>query len=119
MINFLKKTALKITLFDINSKIVNFSINQLKGVGKVFDLKIDFKQKTFKCNLKLNGEAEEISVSADGFSLLEKNGKYYINVRECYISREWMQTLVEQFICGKEIEISEMVYKSLTGLFER
>ena len=118
MLNWIKKTALKITLFNINSKLVNWSCGeQLKGVGKVLDLKIDFKTKTLKCNLKLNGESEIISLSAEGFELINTEDRCFINIESVQVSREWLQTIINQFVVGKEIEISEDVYKTLTGMF--
>ena len=114
----LTKAALKITWFDINSRLVNWSCGEeLKGVGKVLDLKIDFKAKTLQCNLKLNGENETIGVSADGFELVNSGEHYYINVESAQVSREWLQTLVNQFVVGKQIEISADVYKTITGMF--
>lgn len=105
-------------MFDINAKLINWSCGeQLKGVGKLLDLKIDFKTKTLKCSLKLNGESEVIALSADGFELVDSDGRYYINIESAQVSREWLQTLVNQFVVGKEIEISEVVYKTLTGMF--
>jgi len=112
------KAALKITWFDTNSRLVNWACGEeLKGVGKLLDLKIDFKANTLRCNLKLNGEKEAIGISADGFELVSTGGKYFINVESAQVSREWLQTLVNQFVVGKQIEIKESVYNTLTGMF--
>jgi len=112
------KAALKITWFDTNSRLVNWACGEeLKGVGKVLDLKIDFKAKTLKCNLKLNGEIEAIGVSADGFELISTGDRYYINIESAQVTREWLQTLVNQFVVGKQIEIPAEVHKTLTGMF--
>lgn len=112
------KAILKITWVDQNSKMVNWACKEgLKGVGKVLDLKIDFTAKNLQCNLKLNGENEAIGLSADGIELVNDGGKCYINVESVQISREWLQTLVNQFVVGKQIEISADVYKTLIGMF--
>ena len=51
------------------------------------------------------------------FELVNSGERYYINVETAQVSREWLQTLVNQFVVGKQIEISADVYKTLTGMF--
>jgi hypothetical protein len=118
MWNWVKKAVLKITWFDFNSRFVNWLYgNDFEGVGKLIDLKIDFKEKKLNCSLKLNGEAENITVSATGFKLAKNGSKHYIKVSSAQINREWLETLANKFVVGKEIEISEEVYETITGMF--
>lgn len=118
MWNWLKKAVLKITLFDINSGIVNFLYGKdFKGVGKVIDLNINFKEKKLNCSLKLNGETENITIAANGFKLAKNGNKHYLKISSAHINREWLETLANKLVVGKEIEISEKVYETITGMF--
>jgi hypothetical protein len=118
MWSWVLKGILKITWLDLNSKAINWHFSkQFKGAGKVIDLKIDFKEKKAKCELKLNGENELVKLSLDGFELITTGDEYFINITSAKISREWLQTLVNQFAVGKPIKINESIYKTLTGMF--
>ncbi len=118
MWNWAVKGLLKITCFDLNSKVINWCLgDKIKGVGKVLDLKIDFKEKKAQCDLKLNGENELVKLSLDGFELVNSDNDYYININSVQASREWLHTLANHFVAGKQIKINENIYKTLTGMF--
>jgi hypothetical protein len=118
MWNWVNKAALKITLFDINSRIVNWQFkNCFRGVGKVIDLKINFKEKKLYCSLLLNGETESITLSATGFELVNDNNRFYVEISSVQVNREWLNTIANQFAIDRKIEIPKQVYNTLTGLF--
>jgi len=115
MKNFIIKSFLKSEW--ISKPIINyFAKNKLPGVGKVIDLKVDFKNKELRCSVKLNGEVEPISLSATGMELTKEGAEYYVTVQSATASREWIQAIINLKV-GEKIRIDEKIYKTLTGLF--
>lgn len=69
--------------------------------GEVTSIKIDSENKVINIELDLAGEKEKIDVSILGYEIIEKGGYSWLKFDELQISREWMNTLVNEVIIPK------------------
>src|SRR5476651_1794189 len=81
----------------VNNLIARYAVLQ--------DLKIDTQNKTVEVVCLLHGETEPVRVRVDQYLVQEKGGKHFAQIVKCTCSRPWVQSLVEDFGLGRQIEV--------------
>jgi hypothetical protein len=77
----------------------------LNTIGKMTELSIDTKNKRMWVRLDLNGEKEPIEVEILRYTLKTEGETAYITVKEANASREWITTVLRDFVVGQDIAI--------------
>ncbi|MGV3773607.1 MAG: hypothetical protein ACO1QB_11940 [Verrucomicrobiales bacterium] len=88
------------------SKLATHAIqNQIKEYGEMIDLKINSQDKTIEVELLLKGEQQPMRFKIEKYELVDGPETDFIIVHRATASREWMDTLVQNFMVGKSIPI--------------
>jgi len=72
--------------------------NEYRRFGTMTKLEIDSQKRTIHVELDLKGETAPIKVDVGRYTLVEENGKTYLEMAEVSTSREWINLLLEEFV---------------------
>jgi hypothetical protein len=75
---------------------------RLERYGRMLNFQIDSQRKTARCEVLLKGERDPITVSIDEYELRETGSGLAIVVHKATVSREWMNQLIEDYLCQRE-----------------
>lgn len=78
---------------------------QIEEYGDMLDLKINSQDKSIEVELLLKGEQHPMKVKIDKYELVDGPETDFIIVHKATASREWMDTLLQNFLIGKSIPI--------------
>lgn len=92
---------------DRNSKISGEGPENcsLKKEKTMLEFKIDPKNKTIDLKVDLKGEASPIEIKVTKYEFLHKEGKDFLKIGDVQTSREWINTVLENFVNNSEFEI--------------
>jgi hypothetical protein len=79
--------------------------NVIARYGKVDGLKIDSRNKTMWLTCLLEGEAQPITVNVGQYVIESEGPKRKVKILECTCSRPWVQSLLQDFVKDRPIEL--------------
>ncbi len=87
--------------------------NLISRYGVLQDLKIDAQNKTVEVLCLPHGETDPIRVRIDQYAVVQKGEKHFVRIVKCTCSRPWLQSLVEDFVQGREVEVPSWALTAL------
>lgn len=88
----------------------------LKPYGTLTRLKLDTTARTIEADLELNGETQPVNVQVREYELRESAGRVTVVLKDIHTSREWLTTLMKNFVVDKEFTLPDSVMKFLPML---
>ena len=88
----------------------------LKPYGTLTRLKLDTAARTIEADLELNGETQPVNVQVREYELREKDGGATVVIKDIHTSREWLTTLMKNFVVDREFTLPDSVKKFLPML---
>jgi hypothetical protein len=96
------------------SKGVELAVNsRIRRFGKVLKFQLDSREKTIELEILLKGEHEPLRVSLKRYEIVEEESRYYLLAENIVTSREWINTVAENYLAGQRFEIPERYAKIL------
>ena len=80
--------------------------HKIKRIGIMLNLKVDPKAKTIDFSILLVGEESPLDVNVKSYQMIERDGKTYMKVGEVDTSKTWLNIVLDEFVDGKEVELS-------------
>ena len=87
--------------------------NLIKRHAVLQDLKIDAQNKTVEIVCLLHGETEPIRIRVDQYLVQKRGEQHFVQIVKCTCSRPWVQSLVEDFVQGRPVEIPSWALTAL------
>lgn len=84
-----------------------FLKNKLERYGDMLELKINSEEKSVYSKMILKGEKEPLSITINGYKIVNKNGSDYLQFDEIITSKEWMNLLIADFIKTNELKLQQ------------
>ena len=88
----------------------------LKPYGTLTRLKLDTTARTIEADLQLNGEAQPVHLEVREYELHEADGRATVVLKDVHTSREWLTTLMKNFVVDREFKLPDSVKKFLPML---
>jgi hypothetical protein len=88
----------------------------LKPYGTLTQLKLDTTARTIEAELELKGETQSVNLQVREYELREQNGRATVVLKDIHTSREWLTTLMSNFVVEKEFTLPDSVKKFLPML---
>ena len=85
----------------------------LKPYGTLTQLKLDTTARTIQADLELKGETQPVHLEVREYELREQDGRATIVLKDIHTSREWLTTLMGNFVVDKEFTLPDSVKKFL------
>jgi hypothetical protein len=79
--------------------------SRLAPYGDMLNFQIDPAAKSIALEILLKGESEPVRLTLSGYELRDDGGKTRLTFAGVTASREWIETLVREFVIGREIEL--------------
>jgi hypothetical protein len=98
----LKESALEAAL----KRLVNA---KLETFGSVTSLRIDSTQRTISAQLSLKGETELIEIKIGAYQVIQENGATYISFQNLHASREWIGSVLNEYVAGRRLKVPDAV----------
>lgn len=83
--------------------------------GTIESLKLDSANREIHLELLLKGEQDPITVCIKGYDIISDKDRYFIVASDIAVSREWMETLAREYVCGRKFEIPQ-AYSKVLGM---
>lgn len=83
----------------------SYANDYIKRYGRVDDLTIDSKRCRIDVTCTLNGEVSQIAVTIAKYTIVEEDGKTFLEVLDSSSSRLWLQTVMRDHLHGKKIPL--------------
>ena len=88
----------------------------LKPYGTLTRLKLDTTARTIEADLELNGETQPVNVQVREYELRESEGRATVVLKDIHTSRDWLTTLMKNFVVDREFNLPDSVKKFLPML---
>ena len=85
----------------------------LKPYGTLTRLKLDTTARTIEADLELNGETQPVNVQVREYELRESEGRATVVLKDIHTSRDWLTTLMKNFVVDREFNLPDSVRKFL------
>ncbi len=85
----------------------------LKPYGTLTRLKLDTTARTIEADLELNGETQPVNVQVREYELRESEGRATVVLKDIHTSRDWLTTLMKNFVVDREFALPDSVKKFL------
>ncbi len=85
----------------------------LKPYGTLTRLKLDTAARTIEADLQLHGETQPVHLEVREYELREADGRATVVLKDVHTSREWLTTLMKNFVVDKEFKLPDSVKKFL------
>jgi hypothetical protein len=85
----------------------------LKPYGTLTQLKLDTTARTIEAELELKGETQPVNLHVHEYELLEQDGRATVVLKDIHTSREWLTTLMNNFVVDREFTLPDSVKKFL------
>jgi hypothetical protein len=85
----------------------------LKPYGTLTRLKLDTTARTIEADVELNGETQPVNLQVREYELREQDGRATVVLKDVHTSREWLTTLMSNFVVDKEFTLPDSVEKFL------
>jgi hypothetical protein len=104
----LKQRAVEVTAKRlINRRIAPF--------GSVTSLHIDSKERTLFAQLALKGETQPIEIKIGSYEVIQENGLDYIIFQNLHASKEWIGSILNEYVAGRRFKVPAMVRLALSS----
>ena len=81
--------------------------NLIAPYGRMLNLRIDSRNNSIQCELLLKGESSPIQISINRYELTNDDSGTCVVIHEASASREWMTTLLSQFVLGRKVRVPD------------
>ena len=88
----------------------------LKPYGTLTRLKLDTTARTIEADVELNGETQPVNLQVREYELRETEGRATVVLKDIHTSREWLTTLMKNFVVDREFNLPDSVKKFLPML---
>lgn len=88
----------------------------LKPYGTLTRLKLDTTARTIEADVELNGETQPVNLQVREYELREADGRATVVLKDIHTSREWLTTLMKNFVVDREFNLPDSVKKFLPML---
>jgi hypothetical protein len=88
----------------------------LKPYGTLTRLKLDTTARTIEADVELNGETQPVNLQVREYELRETEGRATVVLKDIHTSREWLTTLMNNFVVDREFNLPDSVKKFLPML---
>ncbi len=88
----------------------------LKPYGTLTRLKLDTTARTIEADVELNGETQPVNVQVREYELRETDGRATVVLKDIHTSRDWLTTLMKNFVVDREFNLPDSVKKFLPML---
>ena len=78
---------------------------KLKEIGEMLKFNLDSERKTIELEILLDGEKETLHVTIHHYAIMQEGDKHFLVAKKIITSRKWMNTMAEQYLAGKKLEI--------------
>ena len=95
-------------------KVVNMKIDKF---GEVSKLEFNTDAKTIDIEVKLKGETETLKVFIDKYNIREEESKHYLVVNHIKSSKEWLTSVLEEYVNNEKFEVPSEYVKILKVVF--
>jgi hypothetical protein len=85
----------------------------LKPYGTLTRLKLDTTARTIEADVELNGETQPVNLQVREYELREADGRATVVLKDVHTSREWLTTLMKNFVVDREFNLPDSVKKFL------
>jgi hypothetical protein len=85
----------------------------LKPYGTLTRLKLDTAARTIEGDLELHGETQPVNLQVREYELREADGRATVVLKDIRTSREWLTTLMKNFVVDREFSLPDSVKKFL------
>lgn len=82
-----------------------FLNERIARYGKVERLKIDSERKQMEVVCLLEGEPTPIKILVGNYEVRSEGAKRFVQVSRCTCSRPWLQSLLQDFVEGRPVEL--------------
>jgi hypothetical protein len=90
----------------LTSKAAKSYVNQrIARYGEVRMLRLDSSKKTVEVVCQLIGERDPVTIRVNKYELIDSAGSKVLRIGECTCSRPWLQNLLNDFGCGREVPL--------------
>jgi len=89
---------------------------RLRGYGSLGDVHVDVKRRSLAVSVILDGETEPITLAAERYEIVCREGSHGIIVHGVTASRKWVENLARTFLEGRFIALPEAAAKALKCL---
>lgn len=79
----------------------------LEPYGKTTGFRLDTRQKKLELTVQLKGETQPLQIMVCRYRIVSEGGARFVQADEIVTSREWLNTFLDRYGCGKRIEIPE------------
>jgi hypothetical protein len=102
-VSFHPLTIIKEKAFEVVVR--SFLNHKLQQYGVMTKLELDSKAKTIRVELDLRGETVPILIEAGSYAVTEVNGQTFLSVDKFKTSREWLTTMLNEYVVKKPLPI--------------
>ena len=85
----------------------------LKPYGTLTRLKLDTAARTIEADVELNGETQPVNLQVREYELREADGRATVVLKDIHTSRDWLTTLMKNFVVNREFNLPDSVRKFL------
>lgn len=113
MINSLLNKGKDLALSLAIKKVVNMKIVKF---GEISKLEFNTNTKTIDIEVELKGEKEILKVFVDQYNIKEENEKHYLVVNHIKSSREWLTSVLKEYVNNEKFEVPSEYVKILEAV---
>lgn len=78
---------------------------KIQAFGTITNFKLDPGLKNILCEVSLRGEAAPVTVKVGSYEIDCVGDKTYITLRQFEASREWIATVLNQYVAGYRLQL--------------
>lgn len=90
-----------------------FANDRCRAYGEVLDCTVDTRNGKLKLHALLKGEKEPVTATIERYELESEGTDRYIVLKSFSSSREWLTTLLNQFVANKRFKLPDNVGRFL------
>lgn len=92
----------------VTERATQWMINrEFKSLGRMTTLSIDSKSSTINLKLDLKGEPTPVEITVRDYTVVEENGRVFLEFTTVDVSREWINALLQQCFPRPRVEITK------------
>ncbi len=78
---------------------------KVQAFATITDFKLDPSSKTIWCEVSLKGEAMPVTVKVGSYEISSVGDKAYVTLSQFEASREWIATVLNQYVAGQRLHL--------------
>ncbi|WP_456392133.1 hypothetical protein [Nitratifractor sp.] len=96
------------------SRALTLAVNaKISSYGRVTKLRLDSSSRIIEAELDLEGEVMPLRLTLRDYRFVHRGGKLYLSIGKIESSRRWIESLADDYLRNREVELPER-YGKLT-----